>query len=249
MQVGFYHSASALNSLEHWQQSVSHNLASSQVAGYKAQVFALSGAASGQLSHTNQAGVQVHGPQAPVAEMRLDPRGGALQATDAPLDLAIDGPGYFAIEAEDGNTHYTRNGQFHLDPDNRVVTHRGEALLAQGNPITLNPSGGPLSVSPSGALSQDGVPLGQLELTQFNNPAGLESIGGAFRAGSVIDPQEEAVETPHIRQGFVEAANTQPIQEMVQLIQLSRAHEANHRVMTAFDERIESTLRSLDPTA
>ncbi|ERL04131.1 flagellar basal-body rod protein FlgG [Mitsuokella sp. oral taxon 131 str. W9106] len=174
---------------------------------------------------------------------------GALQTTDNPTDIGIQGEGYFRITMPDGTTAYTRDGTFKLDSDRRMVTTDGYPL-ADGITIDANaPSDsiviagdGRVSCRPAGSQQQQEV--GQITLSRFVNPAGLTAIGKNLfvvsdASGEAIDtnPGEDGSGT--LTQGTLEMSNVQIVEEMVNMIVAQRAYESNSKAVTTSDSMLE----------
>ncbi|HHY37375.1 MAG TPA: flagellar basal-body rod protein FlgG [Clostridia bacterium] len=178
---------------------------------------------------------------------------GNLQQTDNPLDLAIEGAGFFEVELPDGQLAYTRDGSFKLDADGRVVTTSGYVVHLMGS----GKGGGTLEI-PEGSselrVARDGTvtikdkdgdfdEIGRIRLVNFVNPAGLEAIGeNLYRAtqacGDSIEgnPGEEGF--GGIAQGFLEMSNVQVVTEMINLIMAQRAYELNSKAIQSADEML-----------
>ncbi len=174
---------------------------------------------------------------------------GALSQTGNPLDLAIEGSGFFQVRRPDGEVLYTRSGNFHLDPDGRMVTAEGLAL----EPATMIPQGATsITISADGTVSvtlpgnSETQEVGRLELASFMNPGGLDAEGhGLYRMTSAsgpplaASPGQEGLGT--IGQGMLEGSNVEVVTEMIDLISTQRAYEINHRVIQAADEMLRRT--------
>lgn len=155
---------------------------------------------------------------------------GALAQTGRPLDFGIEGEGvFFEIETDQGPA-YTRDGAFTLDPEGRLVTEAGHRVQGQGGEIVLDPARGQASVAADGTVSQDGLPVGQLKLVRFDTLAALSKGGdGLYRNASnavVMDAPDARV-----RQGMLEGSNVNPILEITNLIEISRAYERITRMI------------------
>lgn len=174
---------------------------------------------------------------------------GALNQTGNPMDLAIEGNGFFQVRRPDGEIAYTRNGNFQLDPDGRVVTADGfqvepAIMVPQGaTGVTVAPDG---TVSATLAGSTEAQEIGRLELATFMNSGGLESMGrNLYRATAatgqpiVAQPGQQGIGT--LAQGMLEGSNVEVVTEMIDLIQSQRAYEINHRVIQASDEMLQKT--------
>jgi flagellar basal-body rod protein FlgG len=174
---------------------------------------------------------------------------GPLSATGSPLDLAIEGGGYFQIQRPDGTIAYTRNGNLHLDPEGRLVTSDGLPL----EPILMVPPGATsLSITADGVVTAtlpgtaEAQEVGRIELAAFPNPAGVEPIGrNLYRATSASGPPLTATPGSEglgtVAQGMLEGSNVEIVNEMIDLIASQRAYELNHRVVQAADEMLRKT--------
>ncbi len=161
---------------------------------------------------------------------------GPLRKTDNPLDLAIEGEGFFWVETPQG-IRYTRKGSFRLDTDGFLVTEEGYRVLdKQGLPI--NVAGGRVEVDFQGNVYVDGDLRATLGI--WNLPAPYK-IGNDFFAGTAQEAQNF-----RIRQGFLEDSNVNPVEEMVRIIEISRAHEVYVRLIQGLDEiqgRVNTIIR------
>jgi flagellar basal-body rod protein FlgG len=172
---------------------------------------------------------------------------GNLRSTGGSLDLAIEGQGFFQLTLAGGETGYTRAGTFHLSGQGQIVTADGYPLQPA---ITIPANATSVMVSKDGVVSV-GVPgqgapqqVGTLEITLFQNPAGLQAKGGnAFTATTASgDPTSGVPGTDglgSLAQGFVEDSNVSVVEEMVNMILGQRAYEANSRVIRAADEMLQ----------
>ena len=169
---------------------------------------------------------------------------GEILGTDAPLDVAVQGRGWFRIQLPTGEMGYTRAGSFQLSPAGQLVTADGYPVMpgitipAEATAISINPTGG-VEAKISGQITPSIV--GTLELTIFPNEAGLEAIGnnlmletassGAATAGV---PGTAGFGT--VLQGFLETSNVNAVSEITSLITAQRAYEMNSKVITTSDE-------------
>jgi flagellar basal-body rod protein FlgF len=148
---------------------------------------------------------------------------GALQTTGNPLDLAIDGNGYFAVRTEQGE-RYTRDGSFTLDSTGRLVTMDGQPVLGDSGVISVPPDGGAITIDPTGRISTKRGALGRLRLVSFANRASLWAVGGN-RLASDTAPSETNPASVRVVQGTVERSNVQPTFEMSRLAEISRSYD------------------------
>ncbi len=146
---------------------------------------------------------------------------GVLTPTGGPLDLALSGPGFFAVSTGQG-VLYTRNGSFQRSPDGRLQTQEGFAVLGADGPLQLGP--GEVRIADDGSVSVEGQPAGQLQLVEFASASSLAKVGRSyFRA---IDAQPPTAATrAMVRQGQLEAANVNAAEAAVRLVSVGRQFE------------------------
>ncbi len=174
---------------------------------------------------------------------------GSLQQTEAPLDLAIEGAGFFQVTQPDGTVAYTRAGNLHTDAQGQLVTVDGYPIEPQ---ITIPTDATSVTISPDGLVSvttagqSQAQEVGQIQLANFSNPAGLEAIGRSMfkpttASGQpvVANPGQEGMGT--VAQGFLEGSNVEVVTEMLDLITSQRAYEVNQKVIEAADEMLRRT--------
>jgi flagellar basal body rod protein FlgG len=248
MVEGIYNSAASLSVLEKWQANISQNLAASNVAGFKKADFAIKTDDQKKTKYEPD-GITAaqHVGGLPVNMTSINFSAGDMKATGKPTDLAIEGPGFFRIKDTDGQFLYTRDGEFQLNAENTVVTKGGLPVIADGSPITVDPDKGPIFVARDGTISQGDNQLGNLVLYDFENPRDLIRVeGGFFQAPPGTDAQP--VEKIAVSQGSIEASNVVPMQELINLIAVSRAYEASQRTMTSQDNMLSQAINSLGTT-
>lgn len=177
---------------------------------------------------------------------------GNLSATDNTFDLAVEGPGFFQIELPGGETAYTRDGSFQLNADGEVVTHDGYRLTPgitvpnNALDVTINDSGEVL-VKLDGQTNLSNA--GQIEISVFQNDAGLEAVGDNLfletpASGSPITGNPAETDFGSILQGFLETSNVNAVEEITELISAQRAFEMNSKVVTTADD-IMNTITSM----
>ncbi|NMJ41725.1 flagellar basal-body rod protein FlgF [Roseomonas sp. JC162] len=140
---------------------------------------------------------------------------GSMQSTGNPLDLALTGEGFFAVETP-GGERFTRAGRFTIGDGGRIVDMEGAALLSTaGAPIAVAPNDTRIEVTGDGTIRSENGVLGRIRVVRFDNPQALRAEGD--RHFDAAGAQPEALERPGIRQGVLEGSNVQPIQEMTRL--------------------------------
>jgi flagellar basal-body rod protein FlgG len=235
-------------------ESISNNLANSNTVGFKKTradfqdlVYQTVRAAGSPNSATTAAptGLQVGSGVRIVATTRQFQQG-ALMNTGNPLDLAIEGNGFFVVQQPDGTNAYTRAGTLKTDGQGRLVTAEGMPLEP---PITIPADATGVSVGADGTVTATvkgqttPVTLGQLQLATFVNPAGLTALGHNLLASTPAsgDPQIGNPGTDGrgtLLQGSVEHANVEVVEEMIGLIAAQRGYEINSKVISAADEML-----------
>jgi flagellar basal-body rod protein FlgF len=153
---------------------------------------------------------------------------GTLRATGSPLDLALSGPGFFAVAGPSGNL-YTRNGSFRVSPDGSLVTREGYAVrTVSGGNLQLQPSGA-VQVSPDGTVSQGGQPLGRLEIADFSDTGSLVKQGTSyFQSAAASQPASGA----QVEQGRLEGSNVGAAESAVRLVAVMRQFEMLQKAAT-----------------
>jgi len=190
-------------------------------------------------------GMQVGTGVRAVATERLHTQGG-LEQTENSRDLAINGEGFFQVLLPDGTVGYTRDGSFQLNENGQMVTANGypvePAIFLPENALSVNVGeDGTVSVRQPGVAVDNEV--GQISVSTFINPAGLQSIGGNLylETGASGAPNENMPGmngAGRLFQGYVETSNVNVVEEMVNMIQTQRAYEINSRAVSTSDEML-----------
>ncbi|MGM0424454.1 MAG: flagellar basal-body rod protein FlgG [Thermodesulfobacteriota bacterium] len=198
-----------------------------------------------QAGNTLPTGLQVGMGVKPASAHKFFEQGD-FQNTGNPLDLAIEGDGFFQVEVN-GDLAYTRAGNFKLDQDGQVVTSKGNPLQP---PFNVPPEAENIEVTSDGrisALNDAGEELAGADIPvyTFVNPAGLNSIGGNLYLETEASgaPQEEIPGENNagtIEQGFLEMSNVELVEEMVKMITAQRAYESNSKAITSSDEMLQT---------
>jgi flagellar basal-body rod protein FlgG len=249
-----YTAASGMNAQQANIDNVANNLANVNTTGFKKTrlefedlVYEQAKVAGTPTSPAAEApvGLEMGVGTKPVATAR-DFSAGNLRATNSPLDLAIQGNGFFQIALPDGTTGYSRSGALHLNGQGQFVTAQGNLLQPQ---LTIPANATSITISNEGIVSvtlpgqQAAQQLGTIELASFQNPAGLRALGGNLfspttASGDAITgvPGTDGLGT--LSQGFVEDSNVSVVEEMVNMIMGQRAYEANSRMVKAADDML-----------
>lgn len=239
-------------------ETISNNIANMNTTAFKRQRAEFQdliyqqqsrpGAASGGAEARLPSGIQI-GTGVRTGGIYRIAEQGALQKTDNPYDMAIQGLGFFQVTLPSGETGYTRAGSFQLSDQGELVTTDGYRVqpgitVPQGATEVIVSKTGEVQVKLAG--SPDLQTVGQLELATFVNEAGLEALGGnlfmetaASGQATVAPPGEPGFGT--LTQGYVEASNVNAVSEITALITAQRAYEMNSRVVKTADEMLSTS--------
>jgi flagellar basal-body rod protein FlgF len=248
MVEGIYNSAASLSALEKWQAMISQNLSAANVAGFKKSDFAIEHDEDKKTKYSpDAASAARHTGGVPTRTTSINFSPGDITSTGKNTDFAIEGPGFFQVQGENGQNLYTRDGEFHFNQDNTLVTKDGLVVVGDAGPVTIDPEQGPFSVSRDGTMTQGDNQIGRLALYNFEDTTGLTRVeGGYFQPPVGTEP--EALEQVALTQGAIEASNVAPMAELVNLIAVSRAYEASQRAMSSHDDLISKAINSLGST-
>jgi flagellar basal-body rod protein FlgG len=156
--------------------------------------------------------------------------------TEEPLDVALDGEGFFAVATANG-VRYTRDGQFRVDAGGKLVTAVGDAVLGtNGKPLIVGPGAKPV-IGADGAISVGGKNVGTIPVAALTNAV---KVDGGFFTGSPAGPAK----TTAVRQGYLEQPNAEAAETMVDMIESLRAFEADQRVLHAIDESLQRGIQA-----
>lgn len=250
MVEGIYNNAASLSNLEKWQSVISQNLAASNVAGFKKLDFAIETDDKKKTQYTQgDFGGTRHTGLLTTRTSSINFANGDHKQTGKNTDFAIDGNGFFQIRGADGNPLFTRDGEFHFNQNNTLVTKNGLEVVGDDGPITVDPEQGAFTVARDGTITQGDNAIGRLALYEIEDTKALTRVeGGYFEAPADIVP--EALEEASLYQGSIESSNVAPMAEMVSLIAVSRAYEASQRALRSHDDLISKAISSLgSPTA
>jgi flagellar basal-body rod protein FlgF len=180
-----------------------------------------------------------------------DMANGPIDPTGNPLDLAIQGAGYFPIQTPTG-TKYTRSGSFQISPDGNIVTLSGDELLGDGDqPITIPSTASEINISGDGYITakvDNGTSLadlGKLKLVKFDNPQAMQSVGGGLYA---TDQDPQADEESSVMQGALEQSNVSAVTEITQMIEIMRSYEQTVNLIGQENTRIDDAIAKLSKT-
>ncbi len=248
-----YSAGSGMSAQQMNVDNIANNLANANTTGFKMrraqfqdllyQNFIQPGAAAGSQTVV-PSGLQVGLGTRPASNEVIFSQGN-FQSTDNPLDIVIQGKGFFQVRRPNGEVAYTRSGAFHVDRDGNVVTGEGNPLEPQ---ITIPQQAQSITIAADGTVSylqpgQNAAQIaGQIQLANFTNPAGMNSLGTSLFAPTDASG-EPTIGTPGgqegmgtLLQGYLEQSNVSVVEEFINMIVSQRAYEANSKVVKAADE-------------
>jgi flagellar basal-body rod protein FlgG len=247
-----YTAASGMSAQQTNLDTVANNLANSATAGFRQRQVQfedmiyqnLITPGSAQTQQTLSAGLQVGlGTKSAASEVIMTQ--GDFNQTNGPLDLAIQGAGFFQISRPDGTIAYTRAGNFHPNNQGTIVTTNGDTVIPA---ITVPSNATNITISQYGVVTAtlpgqtNPAQLGTIQLATFANPAGLSSIGGnlleqtASSGNPITDTPGGTSGMGTLQQGYLENSNVDVVAEFVQMILAQRAYESNSKVIHVADD-------------
>jgi flagellar basal-body rod protein FlgF len=237
MNRGLYIAASGMLAELTRQNQIANDLANASTAGYKPDRAAQASYGDVALANTKSGqAIGSLGYGTRIAEIRTDLTGGPLKETDQPLDLALAGDGFLAVQTPQG-TRYTRDGQLAQDANGTLVTATGSPVLDdRGRQIKI-PAGQAVTVAPDGTITAAGKSVARLAVVSLTNAA---KQGDNLYTGT---PGARPRET-QVKQGFLEGSAADPARAMVDMIVSMRAYESAQRVIHAIDETLGKGIQS-----
>ena len=231
MDSGYYAACTALKTQSNALELIANNVANINTTGYRAQLPSFESLlVEGRNSAPNNGWSRLVNQFAVLDGTRLDLTEGNLQRTGNPLDLALDGPGFFVVQTTAG-VLYTRDGNFRLSAKGQLTTAAGDAVLGTAGPINV-PGNAQIAIGPDGTISVAGAVTGKLRLVEIARGAPLTAVGGQYYSAP-ITAAAPALHT-QIRAGMLESSNVNPVAAVVALITAQRQAEMIGRAMSAF---------------
>jgi flagellar basal-body rod protein FlgG len=247
-----YSAASGMTAQQINVDNIANNLANANTSGYKTRRAQFQDLMYQTVVNRSAAGRQTVVPTG--LQVGLSTRTssneilftqGSFAQTNNPMDMVIQGKGFFQVRRGSGELAFTRAGAFHVDRDGNMVTSDGNPLEPQ---ITIPPDAQQISIATDGTVSYtqpnqtSAQQAGQIQLANFQNPAGLNSLGGNLYAPTDASG-EPTVGTPGgqeglgtVLQGYTEQSNVSVVEEFINLIVAQRGYEANSKVVKAADD-------------
>lgn len=255
MVKGLYTAYTGMLNEQHRMDVLTNNLANADTNGFKKEgatsqsfdaILAYKIKDSSEGAHLSRR-LGVNHPGVKIGEGYTDFSQGPIKSTGNTYDLALTDSGFFAVEftnkAGETSIKYTRDGDFTLTENGRLVTRDGDPVLdVNGSPIEINQLL-PVEINSRGQIIQDGRVVATIQITDFENYDYLERYGENYF--QPIEGAQEKEAAAEIRSGYLETSNMSVVTEMVNMITVSRAYESNQKVITTYDSTLEIAANQL----
>jgi flagellar basal-body rod protein FlgF len=169
---------------------------------------------------------------------------GPLNRTEAPLDVALDGQGFFAVQTPNGE-RYTRAGNLHINAQGQLVNPSGHPVLGQGGPITFEPNDTNITIANDGTISTPNGDRGKLRIVRFPNPSQLTQQGDSLWAAPAGVTPQVADATTRAVQGALEKSNVQAVREINRMMEITRAYSNVSNMQQRTDELRRKAIEKL----
>lgn len=239
MIKGLYRSASAMLPHIKQQEVIANNLANASSPGFKRDMVF-----TRELSRVQARNAPRKSDwQTPmIDQVYTTYEQGSLDKTGNPLDLALEGDGFFILETEEGTNVLSRAGSFMVSPNGYLVNPNGDRLLGEGG--SINVGGGAISISESGQVEVDNAAVADIRIVSVEDKTVLRKIGNTeFLIPAGIEPIAAVEYT--IRQGYLESSNVDTIREMVRMIASFRSYEADAQSVKVQDDSLEKLINNV----
>jgi flagellar basal-body rod protein FlgG len=238
MLDGLNSAAAGMMAQQQRMDAASNDLANANTTGYKSVRVGFRDLLYEQAGRSSAQGVRTGAGAAAVDAGRSWGQG-AFQATDRPLDVAINGEGFMQVRLPGGQVALTRDGGLHVDESGRLTTPTGGLVLGGGKPITI-PKGTPedkVSIAADGTVVAAGRRVGRIDLMTVRSPNALTPVGdNAFTTSAASGAAVSAPRSTSLQQGVLEASNVDMADAMVALIESQRSYQLASKAITTADE-------------
>lgn len=221
--------------------SVANNLANMNTQGYQSEQMVFSDYLIGSRNSGSRLKQELAYTQ-DIGAYR-DLAVGPITETGNPLDLALEGEGYFQLDDPTGPI-YTRAGRFTLNSDGMIIAMSGHPVLGEnGQPLILAPNEKNVTIAGDGSVTTENGLVGKVHVVNFDDPLKMRRIGsGQFEAG---DQAPQTVAKPQVRQGMIEGSNVNPIVEITRMINVQRAYDSANTLLERENDRMKRAYEAL----
>ena len=240
MNSGIYGAISGNMAMMKQLDVLANNLANVNTPGFKKDTISFQAI----LANSGLQGTEgsVDSPMLIKESYSIDYSAGQVKVTDNTFDIALDGDGFFAINTPQGKA-YTRQGNFKLDANSRLVTVDGYEVLGNGAPIVIN--GGSVSFDAKGKILVEGQETGTVDVVDFPKPYDLRKIGSALFMPNDVNATPQPAKDTVVRQGYLEGSNVNTLEEMVRMIETTRSSETCQKMIQNYDQMTAKAVNEL----
>lgn len=240
MELGIEQNALTMYALERQQDVIAHNLANTTTAGFQEQVPGFMGKKNGIVEFEK---LRPFASLTPHLCVNSNETIGALEYTQVPTDVALNGKGFFKVQSPDGQkVSFTRNGSFRFNSEGYLCDPQGRIVLGNAGSIQAENNGDPIYINSMGQVFEGDQQIGAL--VAFTLPETIKVNPGAeYNPADLAGVQE--IEDAKFESGCLEHSNVSSVREMVQMIQVSNAHEANRIAIRQWDNELGEAIESL----
>lgn len=248
MLRGLYTSWTGMVNEQNRLDVVSNNLANADTAGYKQEsvssqafdkMLAIKIRDGSQAYHNQTIGTMSLGVK--IGEVYTDYSQGSVRDTGGNFDVALSGSGFFTINHVNAKgetlTRYTRDGSFQVTKDGLLVDVEGNHVQGEGGDIRISPDAKSVAITKEGVIMADGVIVDRLKIADFADYDYIVKVGDNMYA--TVDGATEKETNATVLQGYLEMSNVNVVSEMVDMITITRAYEANQKVIRAMDSMLD----------
>ena len=248
MIQGLYNSAAAADGLQAWSDVIARNISAANIPGFRKEAVTFDGIAFGSTTFGSNPARQIaQSSISPLPHSVLSFQTGEIRQTQDPHEFAIEGSGFFRLQRPDGEYVYTRDGQFRISAEGQLVSKQGFPVSGESGPIQLLIDQGPITIDVEGRVKQRDQEIGVLSVYDFADPSLLQRSIGGF----VTDPNRplypQVAAASRVHQGYLEQSNVSAVREMVDLVTVSNALQANQKLIQSLDGVMERSIQMLAP--
>ncbi|MRR05582.1 MAG: flagellar basal-body rod protein FlgF [Deltaproteobacteria bacterium] len=231
MNSGIYGAISGNLAMMNQLDVLANNLANVNTPGFKKDTISFEAVMAASALQGSDGSADT--PALATGSYSIDYSAGSVKVTGNTFDIALDGDGFFAINTPQGKA-YTRQGNFKMDANSKLVTADGYEVLGGGSPIIIN--GGSVSFDAKGKIFVEGQEAGSIDVLDFPKPYDLRKIGSALFMPNDPDATPQATKDTVVRQGYLEGSNVNALEEMVRMIETTRSSETCQRMVQNYDQ-------------
>ncbi|MDD2336782.1 MAG: flagellar basal-body rod protein FlgF [Geobacteraceae bacterium] len=240
MNSGIYGAISGNMAMMKQLDVLANNLANVNTPGFKRDNICFKAVLAASAQQGTEGAADT--PSLATESYSIDFTAGQVKVTDNTFDIALDGDGFFAVNTPQGKA-YTRQGNFKIDANSKLVTADGYEVLGAGSPIIIN--GGSVSFDEKGKISVEGQETGSIDVVDFPKPYALRKIGSALFMPNSSDATPQPAKNTLVKQGYLEGSNVNTLEEMVRMIETTRSSETCQKMIQNYDQMTGKAVNDL----